>query len=490
MLATTKIFFERTTKTSHSLQALGNVYRNSKWSDLHVFNIKESSIMQFRSLLLLILVFTFLFILSWRFNFQWTTLLIFNLVELISYLKDFLTSWFLFFLYTISFSFLKLAWITTKQLNIDIIYSNKNYQKTTKSFGNFYKNINNTYNIKTTSSLNNELLISSLYLQKVLKYLHLVNISDTPLYELNKYNSNLINFCSIFQKDSKNLNYILYFNNKNRYNLIEHTHARFFDKDVLFYNCVKNTDLTNTHFYNLNYNIIRSLKFIHQKEFKNAINRNLNIGKENRWLMKNSLLSYDIFSKNLSTTHVKKLYGNIQFNSNSPNSNIWISNRLNTNSNFFNTSDKNNLQNYNIIKTNLLYKNSLLNLNNLEDSFFWIFKRFKFLQSTNTYYQFEHQNIKDYNQKLIKNERNSSRYNVDLFFFKDISVINASDSSLYRTHPHVSNIGSHFKYKFDNRLLSESASDFSMTNFDLNFSKYLLNNIMLQKNNIMIYSNI
>ena len=44
LISTSKIFFERTTKSWQSVQTLGNVYRNSKWSDLNVFNIKESSI--------------------------------------------------------------------------------------------------------------------------------------------------------------------------------------------------------------------------------------------------------------------------------------------------------------------------------------------------------------------------------------------------------------------------------------------------------------
>ena len=70
MLSTTRIFFERTTKNSHSLQALGNVYRNSKWSDLHVFNVKESSINQFKSVFYLILVIFFIIIFSVRFNLQ------------------------------------------------------------------------------------------------------------------------------------------------------------------------------------------------------------------------------------------------------------------------------------------------------------------------------------------------------------------------------------------------------------------------------------
>jgi len=70
MLATTRIFFERTTKTSHSLQALGNVYRNSKWSDLNVFNIKESSLKQFRTMSLLIFLTVLLLIFTSRFNLQ------------------------------------------------------------------------------------------------------------------------------------------------------------------------------------------------------------------------------------------------------------------------------------------------------------------------------------------------------------------------------------------------------------------------------------
>ena len=77
-------------------------------------------------------------------------------------------------------------------------------------------------------------------------------------------------------------NYILYFNTRNRYNLMKKTTNRFFNKDVVFYECVKDTRLNNVHFYNLNYNIMKSLSFMQQKEFKNSIGQNLNIGKENR----------------------------------------------------------------------------------------------------------------------------------------------------------------------------------------------------------------
>lgn len=43
----TRIFFERTTKYTTTVSNLGNVYRNSKWTDLRVLNIKGNFLSQF-----------------------------------------------------------------------------------------------------------------------------------------------------------------------------------------------------------------------------------------------------------------------------------------------------------------------------------------------------------------------------------------------------------------------------------------------------------
>jgi hypothetical protein len=86
--------------------------------------------------------------------------------------------------------------------------------------------------------------------------------------------------------------------------------------------------------------------------------------------MKNTLLSYDLITKASSTTHLKKLYGNSQFNSNITNSNIWVSNHLSQTSNFVKKNTDMLSNSVNMLKMNALNTPSLTHLNNLEESFF------------------------------------------------------------------------------------------------------------------------
>jgi hypothetical protein len=55
-----KIFFERANKVTSNISTLGNVYRNSKWSDLKIQNIKTLHLRSFISLLLFIALAVFL----------------------------------------------------------------------------------------------------------------------------------------------------------------------------------------------------------------------------------------------------------------------------------------------------------------------------------------------------------------------------------------------------------------------------------------------
>ena len=108
LVSTTRIFFERTTKTSHSLQALGNVYRNSKWTDLNVFNIKESSLAQFKNIFTIVVILLLLLVLSLRFDLQWSNTVLYSIIEFLTYLKDLILSWILSIFYTLSLIFLRL----------------------------------------------------------------------------------------------------------------------------------------------------------------------------------------------------------------------------------------------------------------------------------------------------------------------------------------------------------------------------------------------
>lgn len=484
MLSTTRIFFERTTKNSHSLQALGNVYRNSKWSDLHVFNVKESSINQFKSVFYLTLVVFFIIIFSVRFNLQWTNLLIFNLNELFFYFKDLLTSWLLFILYTMSFIFLKFTLIFTKNTQTKILHTNNVILSRQED----YKNSNVNFNLNASGTNDVGILLPSLYLQKLVKYLHLITINDVRAVSQEVSSLNFVNFYSMLKNDVSNVNYFIFFSNKSKFNSRSRNLDLFQSKDKSFYDCVDSNKIFNVKFYKLNNNILKSLPFMFQKEFKHVVSQNLNLGKENRWLMKNSLLSYDIITKASSTTHVKKLYGSNQLNSNMSGTNIWASNKLSEYSNptglnldLFKSSGA-------FTNNTLLNSSSLLHLNNLEESFFWLVKRFKFLQTTSTYYQFEHKNF--YESFSIDKPSKSVSYLNRLNLLKSTALFNTVDLTIYnmRNNDNASN-------KRNSKLTThgidlDSSSNFYLTNSDLNFSKYFFNNITLQKNKILIYSNL
>ena len=68
MISTTRIFFERTTKQQQTVANLGNVYRNSKWSDLKVQNIKTSFTNQFITVFVILTLIFFLYLFVFRFS--------------------------------------------------------------------------------------------------------------------------------------------------------------------------------------------------------------------------------------------------------------------------------------------------------------------------------------------------------------------------------------------------------------------------------------
>ena len=490
MLHTTRIFFERTTKTSNSLQALGNVYRSSKWSDLHVYNIKESSLVQFKNMFFLLCFFIVCFFLSIRFNIGWTSLFIFNLTELIFYLKDLVFSWLLFLFYSVSLLVMKIMFFFTKYFQYDLLFLKDQSLKVSNSKKNIFKNTRKSFNfnVNTPGVFNSHTLLSSLYLQKLVKYLHLTNINDTQInLHMNTQNINLLSLYSIFKDNNMFVNYYLFFTSKNNFNLndLPNLSSNFTNKDKLYYECVNNSNLFNTHFFKLNSNHLKSLSFLHQNEFKKVIKQNLNLGKENRWLMKNSLLSYDIINKTLSTTHVKKLYGNPQLNANSTNLNLWVSTKLSSNSAFTKNNSFINNKNFSLV-TNNLNSSNLLNLNNLEESFFWLLKRFKFTQTTNTYYQFEQQYL---SKNITSSTVSNPTFNNQLNLLQTVSLVNTSNFDNYTLHFSYKD-QSNLNINYTDNTKLDLSYETNLNNFDLNFSKYFFNNINLQKNSILIYSNL
>jgi hypothetical protein len=75
ILYSLRLFFERTLKFNHTITSLGNVYRNSKWSNLKIQNIKNSFLTQFFSVFLLTALVIIFLILSIKMGYLETQLL-------------------------------------------------------------------------------------------------------------------------------------------------------------------------------------------------------------------------------------------------------------------------------------------------------------------------------------------------------------------------------------------------------------------------------
>jgi hypothetical protein len=166
----------------------------------------------------------------------------------------------------------------TKSLLIDIVPETKTPAPS------IYKSIDNLTHCspKTQGANNSGLLLTSLYLQKMTKYLHLVNVSDLNLDHTLNLNTNFLTLYKIFQGELKDLNFMLFFSSNNKFNLKSINSNTFSSKESLFYKCVEEEKLLNSHSYILNANMLKSLPFVFQKEFNTVIKRNLTLGKENK----------------------------------------------------------------------------------------------------------------------------------------------------------------------------------------------------------------
>jgi hypothetical protein len=181
-------------------------------------------------------------------------------------------------LYTTSFIFIKVIHFFTKTILIDIIPKEINQVPVVNK-----KTSHLIQSSPKTQGLNNGgLLLTSLYLQKMSKYLHLVNISDINLDYTTSTSTNFLSLYKTFQGELKDLNFMLFFSTSNKFNLKPNYTSSFSSKESLFYKCVDSDKLMNSHSYVLKSSTLRPLPFLFQKEFNTVINRNLTLGKENK----------------------------------------------------------------------------------------------------------------------------------------------------------------------------------------------------------------
>ena len=97
-----KIFFERANKTTQTVASLGNVYRNSKWSDLKVQNIKVTHI---RGFLVALVLFISFIILCYLLVFRSENSTISTLLKPLTFLWSYFADWTVYFFTSISLFF-------------------------------------------------------------------------------------------------------------------------------------------------------------------------------------------------------------------------------------------------------------------------------------------------------------------------------------------------------------------------------------------------
>jgi hypothetical protein len=138
------------------------------------------------------------------------------------------------------------------------------------------------YSPKTQGIDDSSLLLKSLYLQKMSKYLHLTKTSDLDLDHTLNLNTNCLHLYNTFSGELKDLNFMIFFVVNNKFNLKPSVTFTTLNKESLFYRCIENEKLISSRSYILNANVLRTLPFVFQKEFNTIIKRNLTLGKENK----------------------------------------------------------------------------------------------------------------------------------------------------------------------------------------------------------------
>jgi len=463
-----KIFYEKASKLNSNYSSFGNVYKNSKWSNYKIQNVKTSFIPSFNKLFL----FSFLtFVLL--FNYKQEFIL---LKEVTYYILHFIVVDFLYDYVNLLIAsiLLLLYWLKTYiiQYYIFLISPFKRTQNKTskprKNFSNVRSKRTLNFNKSYLYDINNKVsscehinVMSTIFKIKNSMLWTNFNVDSLSQYKLDSINSKLYMYNSRFILSP---------------NLIKqqvHYKYRFSSTlNKLDLNIPYQSNLNNT--INLNYNKSISNGFFNSTLFDSILSSSINLLKQVRWLTKNSLVSDKfIFSTNLFTEY-KKLIGNTLTLSNLSNNNVWASSNL---SKDFNSQK---LMSGIYSQKNLNF-NAVQLLNDFEQSRLWLFKKIYFssvLKNVDTTISYAvntkpyRHNIKEESYTLSNLTNKSMLHNL---IFLDNTLVNKSRF----IHPNYVNLNnSNFSYNvYDYNLLTDDnlesiINSFHITNYDINSSVF------------------
>jgi hypothetical protein len=411
--------FERNSKNNSTYATLGNVFRNSKWSDLKVQNIKMGFSRQFY--LLLIFVIT-----SFMVSLTSPQILIYDsyffVTELMLSLIDIITI--VFVLTIVILSDLLITYVTvpicTKILDYyghdttveeDLSFSQQSVDKS-----NDYKLVNTLYRTSSVVNLNNFDTILTNPTQKNLT--NWVNTQGNPLL----YKPNYLTELNI--GSSKNITMSL--QNLNKL-------------------------LSNKHF------ILNSGNF----------SKDLDLMKSDRWVLKNSLLSEDVIRNTNSYTNAKKLIGLNVLNSQLSNKNVWASTNLNklNSTNMASLQSLLNESDNSQLFVNHLNSSNLGNFNFFEESRLFLVNKYSYSNKLRyNLLAFDDKfNDKSISDRLISNNNFNNHYNL----FQSSLDFNINNLLLTKGNVHNDL----------NKVMSKN--DIVLNYFIVNNDSYLLTNLNL-----------
>lgn len=379
-----KIFFERNNKLKSTFSSLGNVFRNSKWSDLKVQNIKTSFIKSWSNYF--VTLFTLSFILLPFFGTYYGNTLTYyvpflgEIYELLSFvwthIEDMLKALLMFVFST--WSYLKSLITSTLSKRQEHLYNTLTFKIKPLTTPVTQSNLNVADNVtrnhapiemmyclaNSTNKLGN--LKHAPVMPEIFNQIHFDswNINDC-------LDSDFINTADVVE--------FLQLSN------LEHSYT-ILPKQVFE---IHQLDIESSNLNKISaYNVALSLTNLNTQEA-------LKTSKEDRWLLRNSLMSENLILNSNAFTQSKKLLGTNFLNSDMSSKNVWTSAKLNSNG----TDNTNNFL-ANIQELLMKQSTSATTLSNLpsmgndmsnfdlfENSRFWLTKKYFFTNQlkNNTY---------------------------------------------------------------------------------------------------------
>jgi hypothetical protein len=423
-----RIFFERSAKIQSTVASLGNVYRNSKWSDLKVQNVKQLHLSSFIMITTtIILTVLFLFYVFLRIDSTSLTSLTSLLFWPFIYILDF-TSY-------IWLCVALLAYNISNKLQLNI---SSYFYKGIMSKSSFSANLSSSigYNnptLKMPSSLSDTsinknwlVLLHKLYTSKSTLDNSTNSLTLPSLTHNLPSTDNLIN---IFMKTRAN-SYV---------NKLSPSSYTFIKTSNLI---LKSSSTTNNTIFNnaLDLSALNSKNNFILETYNSSINENLNLANQTRWLLKTYPITEKLVSDNFNFTQAKTLLGSTSVNSSTSSNNIWSSNHFT------------HIKDYDA----LFLSNNITNLNNFEDSRSWTMKKAYLGLNNSNYSLYFNRSLAKYQSSPSSQNTLLSAYLLDYSLFYNYLSFNSSlTSATPSTYLHKAML-----YNSDNTIYQDSFNNY------------------------------